>query len=326
MAHVVECYVKSSKVDEERTLVSVSDFHLGFYNNRCVGFENFENLVMALEKVSFDYLMVPGDMVNDVGDLENDLFCDYFVRAMKELSQGKLSFFTYGNHELMTMGEDGWQAANPSRLNDVLSDLSNVVLLDGLNHFSLRDESLLERGFPMANINIIGASMPFEHYERDKEEDLSFFKYLNRARMFGAKRYVEPESYNILMLHVLQNFIKLSRASGESFVPGIDFAVGGHYHNGMIPNWLSSAIPGNSGLLSPQMEYFPEDVRGIEEVAGVLVHMGGFTNFRVESPLLNKLAGEPYIFVLHVQPLGKKIQFLKTENKNILVKTKRYHL
>lgn len=311
-ANIVDCYVQSDKVSEDRTFAISSDWHLTMNDKGFVGVENLEKMLEVLSGINFDYLLVPGDAINDTKDLENDVFCNYFLNYVKQLSQGKLSFFSLGNHDLMTMGANGWEKGNENKLSVVLGDLSNAVILNKFASFNLNTVE----GYPKANINIIGASLPYEYYEGDKESDLSFLNYWNNMKARKGNIF-DNNSYNILMFHALEQFVKISRADGKCIFPEIAFATGGHYHNGSIPNWLGKYIPGNSGIISPQMKLFPKDIRGFEQVDNTLVHMGSFTNFRVESGLMNKVAGGPYILLLHVQPLekGKKSGHVRVKSR-----------
>lgn len=307
MATIVECYLETDKISEDRTFVSVSDFHLARNGNKYIGIKNIKKLINILDEISFDYLLVPGDIINDVKDLEDDRFCNSLSYALKDLMHDKLSFFSLGDHDLMTRGDYGFEKRDNTSLKEILNDLPNAILLDDFDSFSLNNDVLLESGFPKANINIVGVSMPFEYYVKDKEDDLSFWKYWNNAKaMKGTIRTtMDKNSYNILMLHALKNYVQMSRNCGYNILPNVDFAVGGHYHNGSIPNWLGSFIPGNLGVIYSQREVFLKDVRGIEKVNDMYVHIGGYTNFRVESSMINQIMGDPYVFVLHVLPLEK---------------------
>ena len=321
MVHVVEAYQESGKIDDERTFVSVSDFHLAMDNNCYMGFTNFDELVRFLEKVNFDYLLMPGDCINDTSNLESAKFCNVLNRSIEDLTQGKLSFFTYGNHDFMRKENGNWvkEENSENRLANILGDLSNVIFLDELKSFCLNDDNLLKYGcYKRANVNIIGASLPFEFYEGENEDEMAFLKYWDRMKFVASKTW-HSDSYNILMLHALKNFVQLSRDFDQLILPDIDLAVGGHYHNGSVPNWLNAVIPGNDGLVSPQMELWPKNVRGIIDVNGVPVHVGGYTNFRVESSFINKLLGGPYVFILHLLPLEK-------EEKKGVMRVKKYHV
>ena len=307
MTTIVECYLETDKLSDDRTIVSISDLHITKNGDRYIGLKNILRLIQTLDKIDFDYLLVPGDIINDTKDLEDVRFCNNLSYALKELMHDKLSFFSLGNHDLMTKGINGWEKGNVNLLKEILNDLPNAILLDGFDSFSLNDDILLEKGISKANINIVGVSMPFEYYERDKEGDLSFWNYWNNSKAMRGTKYttLDKNSYNILMLHSLRNYIEMSRTCGYNIYPNVDFAVGGHYHNGAIPNWLCPFVKGDSGVISPQMEFFPETVRGLEKVNDMYAHMGGYTNFRVENPMVNSLMGGPYIFILHLFPMEK---------------------
>ena len=85
-------------------------------------------------------------------------------------------------------------------------------------------------------------------------------------------------------------------------------AVGGHYHNGTIPNYLSSIIPGNFGLLNPQMQILQKYERGCINIGNVPCFINGYTNFRVENELANKVFGGPQLLVIHLVSKKNKVK------------------
>lgn len=310
MTTIVECYLETDKLSDDRTIVSVSDLHLTKNNDRYIGLKNILRLIETLDKIDFDYLLVPGDIINDTKDLEDDRFCNNLSYTLKELTHDKLSFFSLGEHDILTKNNGYWQNGNPNLLKEILNDLPNAILLDGFDNFSLNDDMLLEKGFPKANINIIGVSMPCDYYMIDNESDISFWNYWNKSKAMKGIKYTKlnENSYNILMHHALRNYIEMSRTCGYNIYPNVDFAVGGHYHNDSIPNWLCSFYEKESSLCSFN--------KGLLKVNDMYAHIGGYTNYMVEKPFVNSLIGGPYIFILHLNSVAKK-----KEKKDIKVRT-----
>ena len=150
---------------------------------------------------------------------------------------------------------------------------------------------------------MVGTSLPFDFYVKDKESYESFVNYLSKMEQKNCYDY---DSYNILMLHALKNFINLSR-DNVGILYDIDLALGGHYHNGCIPNGISSIFSGNGGILSPQKNLFPNDVRGLVKVDNVSIYMGGYVNFRVENKNLNRIVGNPSVAFFHLYPSEKYV-------------------
>ena len=41
-----------------------------------------------------------------------------------------------------------------------------------------------------------------------------------------------------------------------------DLILAGHTHNGMVPDWLNFLFKENSGIVAPNMHFFPEIAKG----------------------------------------------------------------
>lgn len=301
MTTILDVFLETDKITDDRTIVSISDLHLtrDDYNNRGIGFKNVLELIDTLDNIDFDYLLVPGDIINDTRDLENYIFFNNLKFVLKELTRDKLSFFSLGEHDLMTRDTkvitknmDGWIEGDNYLLKKLLHDLPNTILLDNFDSFSLNDDALLESDFSKSNINIVGVSMPYDYYKVDNETDVRFWNYFSKFRAIRGTDYtkLDENKFNILMLHSLKNYIKMSRNCGYNLYPNVDFLMGGHYHNGGFPNWMKSSS---------------DELSGIVKVNDIYAHVGGYTNFNVEKPIINSLMGGPYVLVLHLLAVEK---------------------
>lgn len=311
MTNVLEVFLETDKISEDRTIVSVSDLHLtkDIYDDRYIGFKNVLKLIDTLDKIDFDYLLVPGDIINDTRDLEDLRFYNNVSFALRGLMQDKLSFFSLGEHDLMTKDTkiitrnmDGWINGNNYLLRKLFNELPNAILLDNFESFSLNDDLLLESNFPKSNINIVGVSMPYDYYKVDNETDVSFWYYFSKIRALRGfnNTKLDENKFNILMLHSLKNYINMCRTCDFNLYPNLDFLMGGHYHNGGFPNWLESS---------------KDELSGIVKVNDIYAHINGYTNFNVEKPFVNSVIGCPYVFVLHLvsKEKGKEQSTIKVK-------------
>lgn len=297
-AHIVNCYIESPKLDKETTIAFMSDLH---NDEEGVAIKNIETLIKTLDTEHFDYLAIVGDGLNDVNALKNKEFRSTFLELLKAITHGKLSFYSNGNHEYMTGGPLKWQKGQLELLRDVLSEIPNLIHINNLSNFSLDSLAIREKGYPTSNINIIGFNPEFEFFEGKKERDEEFLQYWNRA----IEEHPTPckdTHFNILMLHALKNYITISKKNKQPLLPGLDFAVGGHYHNGFLPNTLVDYIPFGLGGITPQKQLFKTGLHGGKVIYGTQTHILGPVNGRVENKILNKYFGGPYLLLLHLTP------------------------
>lgn len=71
----------------------------------------------------------------------------------------------------------------------------------------------------------------------------------------------------------------------------IDLVLSGHYHNGCIPTYFDRIFPTNRGLISPYLELFPNNARGIKQInqqtTGIIY--SPITTFSTHSKVLSKV-------------------------------------
>lgn len=232
-------------------------------------------------------MLISGDLINDTNDFTNDEFCAAFIATMTELVNNRFCFVTKGNHDIMTLCNSRFVEGNICVLNEILMQIPNTILLDNfekvnLSNFDNRD-----------NVSISGASLPYSFYEEYGENDEYFWNNL-----LSNSINFEDESYNIFLLHAIKNFLN---STDNKMLLQIDFVLGGHYHNRFIPSIVDSMFSGNNGIISPQREILPSNVRGINEIDDTYFLSLGPVNYRIENRFINRLFGTNISFV-HIIP------------------------
>lgn len=287
MITIFEYYIKSNKIPKEVTFAALSDLHIDLNDT---SLEHLDIITRLLKQSDYDYTLIPGDLINDSNYLKDNKFYEKFTSKILDLTNNKLCFITEGNHDIMTMTENGWRGDSTTLLKDSLNRISNIVYLDKLDNYRLIE----------SNINISGVSLPFSFYEVEKEKDSCFLEYLEKIKNKNQEILNNDYSYNILLLHAVKNYLELSKKN-INILSNIDFILGGHYHYGLIPSFITNVVTGHHGLISPQMELFPKHVRGIEQIDNTKFISMAPVNYRVENPIINKLFGTNLNFI-HLIP------------------------
>ena len=104
------------------------------------------------------------------------------------------------------------------------------------------------------------------------------------------KDLFNKKEFNIFLTHAPQAFIRLSKKKGSCIVPNTDMAVSGHMHNGLLPNFLGKYMH-NRGIISPQMQLFPDYAQGKYQQNDTTYVINGPVNAMVGLPIVNDIYG-----------------------------------
>lgn len=257
-----------TKLKENLNILAISDLHLT-KNSKS---KNIDNLLYNLIKseTKFDYICIVGDLVNDSSYLNDyDFACSiiYLISSLERLlnPNGKI-LVSIGNHDFMYL--DGkWRFDKKASVKNFISYYTNATVLD---NESIKDEK--------RNVAFYGLTNSFGFYEYYKENPKVFLEELDHL----IKQDIHKDTVaKILLAH----HAEMSTA--------FDITIGGHYHNGCVPNFLVNA-PGTRGIFHPQdsiMPSFPKNVRGTFEHDGKYVVLNGAINPFNEIQALNNLYG-----------------------------------
>ena len=103
-----------------------------------------------------------------------------------------------------------------------------------------------------------------------------------------------------MLTHEPQSIIKLSKEKGCCIQENTDLVISGHMHNGLLPVFVHKIIK-NTGLISPQMEFFPTYAQGEYTIDSTDFIINGAINTRVETPIINNIYG-PSATILTINP------------------------
>lgn len=273
MAIVKRLVFYSDKILDDKKFLLVSDIH------KQMGEVKHLRLVkkhMGSEFRKLDYIIIPGDIVNNAEDLNDKEFRNKLQEELLDFSEEKKTIVSIGNHDQMILlPSKKWKGISSELIFKVLRELDNFrVLKNG--------ESIVEGEIAFSSFT------PSIEYYIDYKEDMRVFEkefYQNyNERLFDEK------NYNIFLTHDPQSIIKLSRETNKCIQPYADLVLSGHMHNGLLPNILHGLCK-NRGILSPQMELFPEFAHGIYQIGDTTFVINGALNTIIEIPIINNLYG-----------------------------------
>lgn len=209
-------------------IAEISDLHLE--KDEMTGKENVDLVSMAIEYNGADIIMISGDIVNDASDLRNPLFCQKLREIIKSLSNGRLLLVQIGNHDIATFDKSSrcFKEMDSSLLKEALSPLPNIIFLDEINNLYLRNNQKIAQcgfeGLTHTNLNFVGLVLPWDYYFENKE-NLYIFEMIYQEKIINNSPFLE-NTFNILDIHTIVNFIKLCRLYPHIF-KDIDVCLGG---------------------------------------------------------------------------------------------------
>lgn len=184
-------------------------------------------LLGHLRRIEPDAVLIGGDMLTAKRTVRTDVA----ESLCKRLTERWQVFYAEGNHEARFFG-------NQSRYGDAAQAWKEALEEVGVTF--LRDESALLGD----DIRITGLCISENFYRKfcpDRMEKSYIEAHVGQP---------DPERFQILLSH--------SPAFHEAYAAwGADLTLAGHFHGGTI------GLPGGIGLMTPQMQFFQKNVRGM---------------------------------------------------------------
>ena len=206
------------------------------------GKDNSE-LVNEIKKLDPDIIAMSGDMLD-----MNETDYSVLITLCRQLVDVAPVYFGYGNHEKEVI-----RVKQTSTINVDLEAMGVHVLHN-------RYETINVNG---NLIDIGGLTAHPAGFDADY------------TQVFW-QRYIKSENYRLLLVHYPQYFFK----GGELLNVGIDMALCGHLHGGVV------VVPFVGGLYHPTMGFFPELTDGCTRVGDtwVVVSRGIGGGLRINNP------------------------------------------
>lgn len=278
MGKINHLTIYSWKIPCDITFLIISDIH----RDKTRGKENLMKIKKLVNLDEIDSIIIPGDIVNDVNDLKDQEFKNTIQEELLSITTYKPTFVSLGNHDQMTHSEEGiWIPGQTELLKETLQEIPNFHLIEN------------GQKCDMNYLNISACSPNFDYYEdkeKKKSERESTEDYQTIFNQTYDEKLFSDSKYNIFLTHEPQSIIKLSKKARTCIQPNTDLVISGHMHNGLLPN-IMQPFMANRGLISPQMQLFPEFAQGTYQLKDTTFLINGPVNTRIETPLINNIYG-----------------------------------
>lgn len=206
----------------------------------------FNNIVNRVASLKPDYICIPGDLLDESNTPDITLLLEF----LKDLAKINKVFISIGNHDLMYINDKKWTKDFNEKYFALMNNIKGVKVL---NNSSASD----------GNINFIGYTAPFEHYEVNRSID-----YLVNDINTVLPEASPKDVYNVILCHD-PSILKVDDIDRIKVLKNVKLMLSGHMHGGLIHPLIVNLFPQNKGLVSPDREFFPEYARGIVTIGNL---------------------------------------------------------
>lgn len=238
-------------------------------------------IVEKVQEIQPSYICITGDIIDDV-DVANDPLVQKLYQFLEDLGKIAPVLFVLGNHDF-TNHIHNWRKSEyyfPSSYIENLRKIPGIHLLDNTIY---KDKY----------IQCIGYMPSYKLYKKEKKQEKAFVKEI--IETFPTS--LSGDRYNLLLIHSPIVIGQKKTQKQIPFLQNMDLILSGHTHAGMMPSFLDHRIKGNRGIIAPNKNIFPKNMRGmigenpvivingavikLSRVAGILRHF----NFLFPSSL-----------------------------------------
>lgn len=234
---VNESFIKSNKLSRNYTLINLADLHLCAKVPQSL----LDELIEIISHVKPDAILMPGDFMDSLTDLKNNLFLKKVIEYLEKLQAIAPCFISFDWHDYISINNQGKIVPNEELFyifSAILKDIGiKSFLPNKLRRYQLNDE-----------IAICGYSfepMPsFNYREHQKEQ------WIEELEIFLKVLNLSPDTFNALLYHKAS--VLFNDGIPIDYLQEIDFIASGHEHGRMTPYILSKQ--GNTGLITPEKD------------------------------------------------------------------------
>lgn len=239
-------YTFFNEFNASKSFYVLSDIHFSKYV-----LSRTYRLFLEVSNYSFDYLIIPGDIIDYYEVLKCKKVRECIVDCFRLItSKNKKIICVLGNHEFY----------NTSRKKSFVPDVYNCSFfkyLRSLDNVYILNNDLYSDKY----VDIVGIGLPIEYYKSKKRDEnkkylVDAFKNLENT-IFSLK---DSSKIKILLVHS-PKFI--TDSDFEEYINVFDTVLCGHFHNGSVPIFLDAFWKSNKGLVGAYLQKFPDNARGI---------------------------------------------------------------
>lgn len=215
-----------------------------------------ERVAEWAEEQKPNYILLLGDLVNCLDELDNKQQLARFTSFIERLSNIAPIISILGNHDYYRHDEEKrgcWRVSDPTLIIDAFKDNSRITFL---RNESYEDENIYIYGFtPDSDYYCYdsahgGKSSVLNPQYEDKNIIIHNFKQIPSEKLHK----LDPSKVNLFLCH---SPIYLGDKQIKPFISDFDAYISGHMHNGVVPPAVNDIWQSDRGILAPGNSLFP---------------------------------------------------------------------
>lgn len=238
--HTTSYKLYNEKAKENLKLAIANDLHFSYM----VTNEKLFKILNKISDIAPNYILIPGDLINSVDAVQDNAERERLCSWLKEIGSIAPTLVSFGNHDSYTTDSEGnWKYMNNSDFFEKVNDISNINIL---NNASYNGDNLF----------VTGITEGYNFYHCDNSEDSK--KELISNLNSNIPQNIPEDKINILLVH---SPVHMTDPDILEMLKNYDLIVCGHMHNGCVPPVLYELWRSTRGLISPEGNLFPKNVR-----------------------------------------------------------------
>lgn len=248
-------------------------------------------IIKQAQKSRPDAILIAGDFLNYLDDLSTSISRQFLSTFFDKLSKIAPVYLGIGNHDQMYKNRSYIPQKAKKEQQVLLDFLAKIPSVTLLHNKKVKLSN---------NLYLIGITLPRSCYQKPganatKEDPKDLQKILNQNAPLLKKQ--SPNDTNILVLHSPRRLTP----EIEATLPGVDYIITGHMHQGCVPLGLDEILPGTRGLIAPGYAPFPIRARRTyPNYSQKLLVLPAYTTFTGRRYFLNRLYHQSHT-LLHLE-------------------------
>lgn len=225
----------NDKINENIRISVISDIHF----SSAFSDKKKERIIKHIKSLNPNYILIPGDIINNLNELDNETTKYSFYSFLEEL--GKLSkvIISYGNHDLYKKVDSELEFYFDKKMYEEINKIDNITLLNN-NYYEDN------------NLYVYGITLSGEYYGTPQKEYLEVLK----KELLNIKKCNENNKIKILLMHSPLHVDEV-----KDYFSEFNYVICGHMHYGCVPPIINEIWKSNRGIISPTKEIFVNNSR-----------------------------------------------------------------
>lgn len=271
LQHTITYKLYHPSVKQNFKVASISDLHFSRY----VKDKKLKSLFFALKKITPDYILIVGDLIDSIETIEKKEEGERLKDFLSQIASLAPVLIAKGNHDFTSKSKKKLPSnlliERSNKYFKEISDLVNIYVLDN-------------EVYEDSRVYIIGITETLDYY-RHKNRSIFIKEKESKEELIRILKEQKEKLHSLpkdkVCLAMLHSPIYLKEEKIQEELEEFDYILSGHMHNGCIPPILNEIWPSSYGFIAPNKTLFPNNARNtLKRKEDKLVVNGALVTFQ----------------------------------------------